>query len=319
MQDFLIDLGQGVYAIDTGYVRPRFDAAYLIVEAGRAAFIDCGVNHNLARMLQALDRLGLAREAVDWIVPTHVHLDHAGGAGALMQALPRARLLTHARGLRHLIDPTQLWAGASAVYGEEEMERSYGRLIPVPAERAAALADGEVFELADRRIRALDTPGHARHHICLWDEASGSVFTGDTFGISYREFDTARGPWIFPTSSPVQFDPEEMKVSVQRIAALKPRRACLTHFSALGDAQGLADQLVDLIDATVALAVPLRHAEDRHEKLKAEIRALYLERLASHGSMLAPERCLQLLDMDIELNAQGLGIWLDRLPDPRLG
>lgn len=312
MQDFLIDLGQGVYAIDTGYVRPRFDAAYLIVEAGRAAFIDCGVNHNLPRMLQALDRLGVARNAVDWIVPTHVHLDHAGGAGALMQALPGARLLTHARGLRHLIDPSQLWAGASVVYGEDEMERSYGRLIPVPAERAAALADGEFFELAGRRVQALDTPGHARHHICLWDAASGSVFTGDTFGISYREFDTARGPWIFPTSSPVQFDPEAMKDSVRSLAALQPRRVCLTHFGALGGVQRLADQLVELIDATVALVEPLQHAEDRHARLKAEIGALYLEHLAAHGSMLAPERCLQLLDMDIELNAQGIAIWLDR-------
>ena len=312
MQDFLIDLGQGVYAIDTGYVRPRFDAAYLIVEAGRAAFIDCGVTHNLPRMLEALDRLGLARAAVDWIVPTHVHLDHAGGAGALMQALPQARLLTHARGLRHMIDPTQLWAGASAVYGADEMERSYGRVHPVPADRAASLADGEFFELAGRRIQALDTPGHARHHICLWDEKSGSVFTGDTFGISYREFDTARGPWIFPTSSPVQFEPEAMKASVRRIAALKPRHACLTHFGALGDADGLAAQLLDLIDATVALAEPLRKAEDRHERLKAEMAALYLKRLAAHGCMLAPERCLQLLGMDIELNAQGIAIWLDR-------
>lgn len=312
MQDFLINLGNGVFAIDTGYVRPRFDAAYLIVEAGRAAFIDCGVNHNLQRMLQALDRVGVAREAVDFIVPTHVHLDHAGGAGALMQALPNARLLTHQRGLRHLIDPTQLWAGASAVYGEDEMERSYGRLIAVPAERAAALGDNEVFELAGRRIQALDTPGHARHHICLWDAKSRSVFTGDTFGISYREFDTARGPWIFPTSSPVQFDPEDMKASVRRLAALQPHRVCLTHFGALGDADCLAQQLVTLIDATVALVEPLRHAEDRHEKLKAELSGLYLESLASYGSQLAPERCLDLLAMDIELNAQGIAIWLDR-------
>jgi len=312
MQDFLIDLGEGVFAIDTGYVRPRFDAAYLIVEAGRAAFIDCGVNHNLERMLQALDRVGVARDAVDFIVPTHVHLDHAGGAGALMRALPSARLLTHQRGLRHLIDPTQLWAGASAVYGEDEMERSYGRLIAVPAERAAALGDNEVFDLAGRRIQALDTPGHARHHICLWDEKSRSVFTGDTFGISYREFDTARGPWIFPTSSPVQFDPEDMKASVRRLAALQPQRVCLTHFGALGDADGLAQQLLTLIDATVAIVEPLRHAEDRHEKLKAELSGLYLESLAAHGSQLAPERCLDLLAMDIELNAQGIAIWLDR-------
>jgi len=124
-------LGHGVHAIDTGFVRDRFDAAYLLVDEGRAAFIDTGTAYALPRLLGALDALGLARDAVDWVIPTHVHLDHAGGAGALMQALPRARLLVHPRGLRHLVDPSALWQGALAVYGSEEMERSYGTLVPL--------------------------------------------------------------------------------------------------------------------------------------------------------------------------------------------
>ena len=314
MRDFLEDLGHGIHAVDTGYVRPQFDAAYLVVEAGRAAFIDCGVNHGVPRLLQALERLGLTPDCVDWVIPTHVHLDHAGGAGTLMQALPNARLAAHPRGLRHLLDPSALWAGALAVYGEEEMQRSYGQLVPVPAERAQALSDGEVILLAGRALTILDTPGHARHHVCIWDERSRGVFTGDTFGISYREFDTVQGPWIFPTSSPVQFDPEDMKDSIRRILALAPEALYLTHFGRVGNVPRLAGMVVELIDATVAEMLPLRDQDDRHERMMAALRGLYLDRLRAHGCQLAPEVQMRLLAMDVELNAQGLAIWLDRLP-----
>ena len=138
MEDFIEALGQGIYAIDTGFQRPRFDAAYLLVEDGRAAFIDTGTNHAVPRLLAALDALQLPRSAVDWVIPTHVHLDHAGGAGLLMQSLPEARLLVHPRGLRHMLDPSALYQGAMALYGEAEMQRSYGQLQAIPASRAAS-------------------------------------------------------------------------------------------------------------------------------------------------------------------------------------
>src|SRR4030095_4290858 len=122
-------LGDELYAIDTGFERPSFDAAYLIVDSGRAAFVDTGTNHAVPRLLAALRALELTVDAVDWVIPTHVHLDHAGGAGLLMQSLPRARMLVHPRGERHMVDPGALYAGATAVYGEAEMVRSYG--VPV--------------------------------------------------------------------------------------------------------------------------------------------------------------------------------------------
>ncbi|HSQ73068.1 MAG TPA: MBL fold metallo-hydrolase, partial [Rubrivivax sp.] len=111
LPSWLEPVGHGVHAVDTGFQRDRFDAAYLIIHEGRAAFVDTGTTHAVPRLLGALDALGLARHAVDWVIPTHVHLDHAGGAGALMQALPQARLLVHPRGLRHMLDPTALWQG----------------------------------------------------------------------------------------------------------------------------------------------------------------------------------------------------------------
>jgi glyoxylase-like metal-dependent hydrolase (beta-lactamase superfamily II) len=117
-------LGDGIHAVDTGFHRPRFDAAYLIVEGGRAAFIDTGTNHAVPRLLGTLAELGLAPEDVDYVIPTHVHLDHAGGAGLLMQSLPRATMLVHPRGARHMVDPLALYLSAQAVYGAEEIQRS---------------------------------------------------------------------------------------------------------------------------------------------------------------------------------------------------
>ncbi len=308
---YVQSLADGVHVIDTGFYRPLFDASFLIVEAGRAAFIDTGTNFAVPRLLAALDDLGLSRDAVDYVIPTHVHLDHAGGAGLLMQSLPRATLLVHPRGERHMIDPQALYQGALAVYGQAEMDRAYGTLVPVPAERVQATSDGMTIDLAGRSLRFIDTPGHARHHHCLWDERSQGWFTGDTFGLSYREFDTAAGPWAMPTSSPVQFEPGALRHSINRLLAAEPRCMYLTHYGRIEGIPHLAGLLFEQIDAMVAMATALRDAPDRHAALKSGLAAICQDQLQHHG-LADIEKGLDLLGLDIELNAQGLGIWLDR-------
>ena len=301
----------GIHTIDTGFVRPQFDAAYLLVERGHGAFIDCGTNHAVLRLLAALDEAGLSPAAVDWLILTHVHLDHAGGAGELMARLPNARLLVHPRGARHMIDPVQLWAGASAVYGEAVMEQTYGRLRPIAAERVVEAADGHEVELAGRTLRCLDTPGHARHHLCVFDARANVCFTGDTFGLSYREFDGAHGPFILPTTSPVQFDPLALHASIDRLIALQPTAMYLTHYGRVEDVERLATDLHTQIDAMVALARAATEQPDRHAALMASLTDLYAARAQAHGWTHGREALRELLAMDIELNAQGLAIWLD--------
>ncbi|HEY6133877.1 MAG TPA: MBL fold metallo-hydrolase [Rubrivivax sp.] len=312
LPDFVEALGQGVYAIDTGFHRPRFDAAYLLTHGGRAAFIDTGTNFAVPRLLQALEALGLARDAVDWVIPTHVHLDHAGGAGLLMQALPGARMLVHPRGARHMIDPSVLFAGASAVYGTEEMARSYGALVPVDKRRVDTSHDGATVRVGGRALLVIDTPGHARHHHCIWDEATRGWFTGDTFGLSYREFDTVRGPWILPTSTPVQFDPPALEASIRRMLSFDPACLYLTHYSRVGDVQRLGALLLSLLAQLTAMAIEERATPSRHDALRQRQLALFSRSLAEHGCTLAPDTVAELLSMDTELNAQGLAIWLDR-------
>jgi len=311
--DTLQPLGHGVHAIDTGFHRPRFDAAYLIVDEGRAAFIDTGTRHALPRLLGALDSLGLGRDAVDWVIPTHVHLDHAGGVGPLMQALPQARLLVHPRGARHMIDPSMLYQGALAVYGQAEMDRSYGQLVAVDADRVETTADGMTAALGGRTLEFIDTPGHALHHHCIWDPVSRGWFTGDTFGLSYRELDNAAGePWIFPTSTPVQFQPEVLRVSVERLLARAPDAVYLTHYGKLGDVAALGRHQLALLDEVVVLGRGLRDHPHRHQALREALRNLYLRSLREHGCTLADEVIETTLALDIELNAQGMGIWLNR-------
>lgn len=302
-----------IHTIDTGFQRPNFDAAYLVIEHGRAAFIDCGTRHSVPRLLEALRAAGLKPAAVDWLILTHVHLDHAGGAGVLMQQLPDAKLVVHPRGARHMIDPSKLWAGASAVYGEEEMQRSYGSLQPVPAERVVEAPDGHVVDLAGRKLTCLDTPGHARHHNAIHDAASGCIFSGDTFGLSYREFDTRNGPFILPTTSPVQFDPDALHCSIDRLLAFDPPAIYPTHFGRIEDVKRLGNDLHEQIDAAVAIAVAADDCGDaRHAVLTQGLRELYARRAARHGWTGGAARLEELLGMDIELNAQGLEVWLDK-------
>lgn len=307
----------GIHTIDTGFVRPQFDAAYLVVEGGRGAFIDCGTNFSAPRLLAALDGAGLTPAEVDWLILTHVHLDHAGGAGSLMAQLPNARLVVHPRGARHMIDPSKLWAGASAVYGEKVMQESYGSLQPVDAERVVEAADGHVVDLAGRPLRCLDTPGHASHHNAIYDERSRVCFTGDVFGLSYREFDTEQGPFVLPTTSPVQFDPAALHASIERIVALRPAAVCPTHYGRVEPVERMAADLHQQIDVMVELAREADRQDDRHTWLTTALADLYASRAAAHGWAGARGALLELLGTDIELNAQGLEVWLDRQASDR--
>jgi len=305
-------LAHGITVVDTGFVRPQFDAAYLLVQDGRAAVIDTGTNAAVPRILAALAAAGLRPADVDWVIPTHIHLDHAGGAGLLMQHLPQARLAVHARGARHMVDPSQLMAGVRAVYGDEVVQRDYGELVPVPAERVVAADDGLVLHLAKRPLRLLDTPGHARHHLCVWDEASGGCFTGDTLGVSYREFHDARWHYALPSSSPVQYDPVALRSSVARLLSLHPAQAFVTHYGAIAQVQEQAAMVLRQSDAMAALAQRLRDADDFDARLRDGLREIYLAEARACRVGLADAEILQLLESDVELNAQGLAIWVGR-------
>ncbi len=312
MASFL-DYEHGISVIDAHYQHPGLAALYLLVEGGQAAFIDTGTSHSVPDALDVLRQKGLAPESVAYVIPTHAHLDHAGGAGEMMRRFPNARLVAHPRAARHLIDPTKLIAGVTEVYGAEAVTRSFGEVVPVPAERVTEAPDGFTLSLGGRALLFLDTPGHARHHFCVWDERSRGIFTGDTFGVSYRELDTENGEFVFPTTTPVQFDPEALHASIDRLVGLCPKALYLTHFGRITGIERAARQMHNLIDRFAAMAQALGDAgTERHARLIQGQREILWPRLRAHGCRLGADQLGLLLDMDLELNAQGLGVWLDR-------
>ncbi|HEX2140590.1 MAG TPA: MBL fold metallo-hydrolase [Woeseiaceae bacterium] len=307
-----LDLGDGITAIDTDYVRPMLDASHLLVDGDRAAFVDTGTNHSVGFLMEALESRELDPAQVQYVFLTHVHLDHAGGAGELMSRLPAARAVLHPRGAPHMIDPAKLIKGSQAVYGEELYTQIYGDIKPISAERIIVVEDGQRFDLGQRELQIVFTEGHARHHYCLSDPASRGVFTGDSFGISYRDFDTAAGEFIFPTTTPVHFDPPEAHKAIDRIMSLEPQRLYLTHYSEVTDLPRLADDMHRRIDAFVAIAK--RHADegDRTRVMRAAMFEYLRAELAQHGFRADDQQLHELLDVDVELNTMGLEHWLDR-------
>jgi glyoxylase-like metal-dependent hydrolase (beta-lactamase superfamily II) len=158
----------------------------------------------------------------------------------------------------------------------------------------------------------MDTPGHAKHHHCIWDEASRGWFTGDTFGIAYPELHTPQGPYVVPATAPVQFDQEALHVSVARLLNDKPTFMYLTHYGAVAEPEQLSVQFLSQVDAMAEAARSLAGASDRHEKLKRAFADIYLHELRRCGSTLPEYFLRELLATDIELNAQGLGAWLNK-------
>ncbi|MCG6942639.1 MAG: MBL fold metallo-hydrolase [Thiohalocapsa sp.] len=307
-------VADGVFCIETSLYRNGLAACYLIREQDRLAFVDTGTAHTVPGLLAVIADLGLTPAHVDYVIPTHVHLDHAGGAGALMAACPNATLVAHPKGAPHLIDPAKLTAGATAVYGEEAFARDFGSLQPVPEARVIAADDGQTFDLAGRRLTFIHTPGHANHHGCIFDAGSKGLFTGDTFGISYREFDTAAGPWLFAPTTPVAFDPDAWQQSLDRIMAFTPAAVFLTHYCRIDDPARHLDQLRRSIKdlATIALDLGDQPRDGRKDRIKDAVTAHLLTDARNHGCALDEQRMRQLLAVDLELNAQGLEVWLER-------
>lgn len=233
----------------------------------------------------------------------------------MMDAFPNARLVVHPRGARHMADPSRLLEGARAVYGEATAQVLYGDLKPVSLSRIVEASDGMSLDLAGRILTVLDTPGHAKHHISLRDGWTGHIFAGDAFGVSYRELGVYGRAFAFALTSPVQFDPQAIHASIDNILEKQPEAIYLAHFGQVTDVLRLGGDLHRLIDAhcDVARKVHVDGKEGRHGRLVDALRQLLVEERARQGWQIADRRLFEIFSEELDVNAQGLEVWLDSL------
>ena len=295
--------------IDCHYAgREEVAAAFLLREGQRAAFIETNTSLATPRLLAALDGAGLCPGQVEWIIITHVHLDHAAGAASLLEACPNATLLAHPRAVPHVVDPARLIASAVSIYGQEAFEALYGEVLPVPAGRVRAMGDGESLRFGERTWTFLHTPGHAKHHFCIHDDALDAVFAGDNFGLIYPPLQ-GTGRLVFASTTPTDFDAFEAKQSIERIVDTGAGRVFVTHFGAYGDVTDIASQLIEQLDAFGAQVELARASDIPDADLDTHFSTfigLYFDMMLDRHGVPKDDPRRSLLDIDRSLNAQGL-------------
>ena len=303
-------LGYGITCIDAAYVSPGMACFYLMEEGGEYAVLETGTSHSADVLWQLLRARDISPEQVRYVIPTHVHLDHAGGAGTMMAALPNARLLIHPRGARHMADPTRLVEAAKAVYGDEFFAALYGDVEPVDPARIRQMQDGEIVSLAGRPLEFRHTRGHAQHHFCIWDARSQGWFSGDMFGVSYPWCRYPDGDFVLPSTTPSQFDPDAYLASLELLVSYSPQRMFLTHHGELAYSAQKSQLLTRQIRAYSELATA---DADDVVALQERLTQYTLELLSQFDASGAQAELRHRIAFDMQLNAQGLQIWRQRL------
>ena len=239
-------LGNEVFQIDTrmaGY--DGITAGYLI-RSERPCLVETGTAPSAPVVRDALTQLGIGADDLATVVVTHIHLDHAGGAGDIAAMFPAAQIVVHQRGARHLADPSRLMAGARQVYGDA-LDGLFGVLAPVPADRIVALDDTGTIDLGGgRHLDSHYSPGHAKHHVGLIDSDSGDLYTGDAAGVYIPETADVR-----PATPPPDFDLETALGSLRKFAALEPTRLLFSHYGPVSEVAETLDRSAEELQVWV--------------------------------------------------------------------
>jgi glyoxylase-like metal-dependent hydrolase (beta-lactamase superfamily II) len=303
----VFSVNQDIYGIDLFEERRAGRSSAYLIRGSEPILVDPGSALSHQALEAGLGELGLRCQDLRHVIITHVHLDHAGGVGQLMQHAAEAVLHCHPRAKQHMVDPSRLEAGARAVYGDQT-EQIFGKLLPVQADRVIIHEDGDHLETGDRTLVFYDSPGHAKHHTCVIDVKTRGIFSGDTIGIRYaREYTGWDFVYGFPTTTPSDFDPDVMLQTLDRLEALDLARVYHTHYgvSEAGEAFDFArrgTQAIRAMTEAMSPATPLAAIEEG-------LRELIRQDLAEAGRSITD---VSPLALDIMLNSQGILVYLQK-------
>ena len=289
-----------VYLVDTRFWMIGV-AAYIVGE-DESALIETGPAKSHSYVLEELQRVGASLEQITCIAVTHIHLDHAGATGYLVKELPNARVYVHPRGLKHLADPHRLMESARKAAPESLEE--FGEMIPVDRRKLVEAVDGLRIELGENSLRVLESPGHARHHIVLYEERLRVLFAGDAVGMYTPEADV-----LIPSTPPPDFDLEKSVSTAGRIASLNPEIICYTHYGFSRDADEMLRRFKEVLREWDDLIKPVWESTQSLEKAVDVVMSHY----SSESERVNEYRSSWDLRAETELNVSGYFHYYERM------
>jgi glyoxylase-like metal-dependent hydrolase (beta-lactamase superfamily II) len=308
----ITELGSDIYQIDVCDQEPDRTSCYLILSE-KVALIETGPTPGTVHIKDALKDLGIPPEKVDFIIVTHIHLDHAGGAGIMARDLPQAKVFVHPRGARHLVEPARLVAGARAIYGDS-FERLFGEVLPIPGERVITPADGEKLDLGGGRVLTFyHTPGHARHHFVIYDQVSRGIFSGDALGVRFQALSSLVGfDYTLPSTPPSEFDPAGAIETFDRIGMLDLDYIYFTHYGRAGGVSTILARLQEQVKTFEALGRMVFDTGGGSREIEEALWEMVMGQLAGYGLKDRAFPAIKFLELDLRLNAEGINHYLEK-------
>lgn len=308
-------LHDSIHIMDSHDLNREGRTSSYLIQDEKTVLLEPSASPSIPYLLKGLNQLNVLPEAIDYIIVTHIHLDHAGGTGLLLKSCPNAKVIVHPKGARHLANPERLIHGARAVYGSQ-FDALFDPILPIPESRILVKEDGELLSIGQNRtLEFIDTPGHANHHFSIRDSLSGGIFTGDTIGIFYQELLDHELEFYLPSTSPNQFDPEKMMASAEKIRKHNPKAICFSHYGASFSPEEAFSSLEKWLPVFLEAAetsLLTSHRDGVTAAIKETLFKKVQTYLRSEG-IPDTHRVYEILELDLSVCAMGLADYFKRL------
>lgn len=306
-----IQINERIHLIDGYDLGVAERTGTYVIHEDELTIVETGPSPSVKYVKKGLEALGFSLDQVKYIIVTHIHLDHAGGAGVLVKECPNAKVVVHPRGARHIADPDRLIAGAKAVYGEKFAEL-FDPIIPIPEDRLLVKGEADTLKIGpDCLLEFLDTPGHAKHHFSIYDPITNGMFTGDTVGVRYEQLVPDGVNLFLPSTSPNQFDPDAMQSAINRMQDMKLDYIYFGHYGMTNIPNEALQQVSEWLDIFVEEAEAIYAEQKGHDELAERLISLVREKLRAQG-IPDDHKVYSLIKLDMEVSAMGMIDYLSK-------